>query len=131
MAKYDHPGQPLKFQSVEELQKLIDKYFDETPFTQWMITGLAVALDTSRQTLINYESKDGYFDAIKRAKLKIEYAYEARLAKRGGAGDIFALKNFGWKDKQDVDVTTNGENINATPDPALAAEFSEWLKNKK
>lgn len=98
-------GQPLKFKTVEELQEKIDKYFascdeNEEPIS---ITGLALALGTSRETLCNYENKDGYFDTIKRAKLYVEHAYEKRLIKRGNGGDIFALKNFGWVDKQEVD----------------------------
>lgn len=96
---------PLKFQSVEELQKKIDEYFDSCneesePIT---ITGLALALDTSRETLCNYEEKAEYFDTIKRAKLRVQHAYEKRLVRRGNGGDIFALKNFGWVDKQEVD----------------------------
>lgn len=34
------------------------------------------------------------------AKLKIENAYEVSLREKGGAGNIFALKNFGWIDEQ-------------------------------
>lgn len=100
---------PLKFQSVEELQKKIDEYFDSCneesePIT---ITGLALALDTSRETLCNYEEKAEYFDTIKRAKLRVQHAYEKRLVRRGNGGDIFALKNFGWVDSQKVDTTMN------------------------
>lgn len=96
---------PLKFKTVEELQQKIDNYFascdeQEEPIT---ITGLALALDTSRETLCNYEEKEEYFDAIKRAKLRVQHAYEKRLVKRGNGGDIFALKNFGWVDKTEVD----------------------------
>ena len=97
-------GRPLKFATPEEMQKQIDAYFkdcqeNDIPLT---ITGLALALDTDRQTLINYEKRDAYFDTVKRAKMKIENAYELRLIKSGRAGDIFALKNFGWTDKQDL-----------------------------
>ena len=40
------------------------------------ISGLAVALDTSRQTLINYEEREEFFDTIKRAKQFIESIVE-------------------------------------------------------
>lgn len=99
-------GRPLKFQSVEELQKKIDEYFGTTSEERQTITGLALYLDTSRETLMNYEEKDGYFDTIKRAKDRIQETYEHSLKKRGNAGDIFALKNFGWTDKQEI-VQTN------------------------
>jgi len=104
-------GRPLKFKTVEELQEKIDKYFKdcekkEIPLT---ITGLALALDTDRQTLMNYEHKEDYFDTIKKAKLKIENAYEIRCINRGNGGDIFALKNFGWTDRQEIEQTVKVE----------------------
>lgn len=109
-------GKPLKFQTPDDLQKAVDAYFarckeNDEPLT---ITGLALALDTTRETLMDYEAKDDYSDTIKRAKLKIEHAYELRNIKRGNAGDIFALKNFGWKDKTENEVNIAG-NVNIMP----------------
>ena len=95
-------GQPLKFKSVEELQAKIDGYFawadeNEKPYT---ITGLALYLDTCRQTLLNYQEKDGYMDTVKRAKLRVEnYNEEALHTRTSPTGPIFALKNFGWSDR--------------------------------
>lgn len=102
-------GRPLKFKSVEELQQKIDNYFascdeNEEPIT---ITGLALALDTTRETLCDYGEKDEYSDTVKKAKLRVQHAYEKRLVKRGNGGDIFALKNFGWTDKSEVESTLN------------------------
>ena len=102
-------GRPLKFSSVEELQDKIDKYFascdeQEEPIT---ITGLALALDTTRETLCDYEENEIFSDTVKRAKLRVQHAYEKRLVRRGNGGDIFALKNFGWVDSQKVDTTMN------------------------
>lgn len=96
-------GRPLKYKSVEEIQPLIDAYFINTPVTQQTITGLALALDTDRATLINYAKRDEFFNAIRRAKTKVENAYELSLRVRGSAGDIFGLKNFGWTDKTEVE----------------------------
>jgi len=98
-------GKPLKFKTPEELQQKISDYIEDCnkegiPLT---ITGLALALDTNRQTLINYANKDEYAHIVERAKLIIENAYELRLIESGRSGDIFALKNFGWTDKQEVD----------------------------
>jgi len=99
-----HPGgRPLKFKSVEELQELADQYFADTPEVEWTITGLALALDTTRQTLINYEDKDEFLDTIKKYKTRVENAYEKSLRKYGRSGDIFGLKNFGWKDRSEVE----------------------------
>ena len=100
-------GRPLKFKSVEELESKMKSYFNETKIEEWTITWLAVYLDTSRETLINYQKRDEYFDTIKKGKDKIEYAYELSLRKRWSSWDIFWLKNFGWVDKIQTDNTTN------------------------
>ena len=93
-------GQPLKFKSAEALQKKIDGYFSkcddkEKPYT---ISGLAYALNSCRQTLLNYAERDEYLDTVKRAKLKIEaYAEESLFIARNTNGIMFNLKNnFGW-----------------------------------
>lgn len=113
----DSVGRPPKFRAVEELQEKIDAYFAECaengePLT---ITGLALALDTTRDVLMDYQRKDegepdGFSNAMKKAKLRIEHAYELRNIGRGNAGDIFALKNFGWSDRQEVKVS-GGMNL--------------------
>jgi hypothetical protein len=101
-------GRPLKFGTVEELQEKIDAYFTECidkkkPFT---ITGLALALDTSRRVLCEYEGKDAYSNAVKKAKLRCEnFAEELLFAGSNAAGAIFALKNYGWRDKQEQELT--------------------------
>lgn len=102
-------GRPLKFKSVEELQEKIDAYFascdeENEPIT---ITGLALALDTTRDTLCDYGERSEFSDTIKKAKLRVENAYEKRLVRRGNGGDVFALKNFGWKDTKDIDGNLN------------------------
>jgi hypothetical protein len=104
-------GRPLKFETVEILQEQIDKYFKDTPKDEWTITGLALALNTSRKVLCEYEYKDEFSNAIKRAKLVVENGYEIDLKKSGRTGTIFALKNFDWKDKNETDLTTLGEKI--------------------
>lgn len=97
-------GRPLKFQSVEELQTAIDAYFaqclvDDEPLT---ITGLALALDTTRKTLIEYEGREEFVNTIKKAKTRVENYAEKRLFSGNATGPIFALKNFDWTDKQTV-----------------------------
>jgi hypothetical protein len=107
-------GRPLKFNSVEDLQIKIDEFFEITPVEDRTITGLALHLNTFRDVLMDYEAgnydddKD-FSSTIKRAKARIANEYEKRLVKRGNAGDIFALKNFGWSDKQEIDMNIKGE----------------------
>lgn len=168
-------GRPLKFQSLIELQTMIDAYFYDcdphpvevtrykwheieetyevtvrgkqvektrmvtdhsqkpetyTEFTlsdreSYSITGLALALDTNRLTLLNYE--DGtylkteddedydpeenalmteFINTIKRAKAKIEHDVQRRLESNAVVGTIFNLKNnFTWIDRQETDGT--------------------------
>ena len=108
-------GRPLKFESVVDLQLQIEDYFAKTQLHEQTITGLAIHLDTSRETLCNYLEKDEYFDTIKKAKDRIEHAYEMRGLAVGNAFDIFRLKNMGWKDKQEQEITgANGGPIQVT-----------------
>jgi len=99
-------GRPLKFKTPQALQKVVDEYFKTTKSVEWTITGLALAIDTSREGLINYAKRDDYSNIVRRAKLKVENSYELSLRKNGRAGDIFGLKNFGWKDKKDLGLST-------------------------
>lgn len=98
-------GRPLKFQSVEELQLSIDNYFAVTPKDEWTWTGLALFLDTDKETLKDYrEDREGFIAPLKKALLKVENGYEIDLKKSGRTGTIFALKNFDWKDKNESEL---------------------------
>ena len=107
-------GRPLKFNSAVEMQTAINEYFakcdaEDRPYT---VSGLAVALDTNRQTLINYEGKDEFVDTIKNAKAKIEAYNEEMLYNKNipTVGVIFNLKNnYGWKDKQEIEAEVNSD----------------------
>lgn len=101
-------GRPLKFPSVEDLENKINQYFQSSkesgdPIT---ITGLACALDTSRKVLVEYEERDEYSNAIKRAKQFIEAYFEKMLiTKTNVAGVIFSLKNnYKRVDKHEIEA---------------------------
>lgn len=102
---------------------------EQVPYT---ITGLALALSTSRETLLDYEEREEFSDTIKEAKLKVENFTEQLLFSPSPTGPIFNLKNnYGWKDKTEQDVTSNGETIPMLPvDPVMAAQFAEFLKQE-
>ena len=105
-------GRPLKFETVELLQKKIDAYFADTPKDEWTITGLALALDTSRKVLCEYEDdRPEFSNSIKRSKLIVENGYEIDLKKSGRAGTIFALKNFDWTDKNETNLLNAGKSF--------------------
>lgn len=109
-------GRPLKFKTIEELQKVIDCYFakmaeplyfnkDGAPVHEPLtITGLALALDTTRQTLMDYQEREEFTDAIRKAKTRVENYAEQKLFGSTPTGPIFALKNFGWDDKNQQEV---------------------------
>ncbi len=61
--------------------------------------------------------------SVKRAKLLIENGYEVDLRKTGNpAGSIFALKNMGWSDRQEVEFrgALAHLDVGALPDALVA-----------
>lgn len=95
-------GKPLKFKTRQELIDVINEYFKKEEFEDYSVTGLALAVG-SKQLIQDYEEREDFGDIIKEAKLIVENSYELDLRKNGGAHNIFALKNFGWKDKTEVE----------------------------
>jgi hypothetical protein len=83
------------------------------PYT---IVGLAQHLGTTRQTLLDYQERDGFFDTIKNAKVKCEaYTVEQLFQPKIAAGVIFNLKNnYGYTDK--IDHTSDGKPM---PQPII------------
>ncbi len=106
-------GRPLKFKSPEEIWEKGLKYFSECrefkkPIT---VTGLCIALTTTRDVLMDYQDERGeeFSNTIKGLKLFCEnYAEEQLYQGKNAAGPIFALKNFGWKDKTESDHNIKG-----------------------
>ena len=90
--------------TVRQLKKRVDNYFATTPQEEQSVTGLALALDTSRQSLSNWEKDRELGPIVTMAKTRIEHAYELIGVERGRAFDIFRLKNMGWKDRYETDT---------------------------
>ena len=109
-------GRPLKFKSAEELQEKIDSWLEDCkkknrPLT---ITGLAIALDTTRETLLDYQEKEEFSDTIIKAKQLCEnYADEYLFTGKNVAGAIFNMVNNykGWKNKYNQDITSGDKPI--------------------
>lgn len=112
------PGRPPIWDDADAFAAAVDEYFDNEEISHtW--TGLAYHLGfESRQSLEDYKDKPGFSYSIKRALLKIEEIYEKALFHKNAAGPIFALKNFGWKDKQEI----RHEGI---PDPTFHVRISK------
>jgi len=127
-------GRPPKFESVEQLQSLIDAYFEteegkDTP----TITGLALALDTTRKTLLDYCETDTEFSyTIKKAKARVERKMEQCLYGNNVTGLIFNLKNnFGWKDRTETDITSDQKPLSDTSlTPDKIALFAKVLSDQ-
>src|SRR2546426_212641 len=105
-------GRPLKFKTVEDMKKLIDAYFEKCAIEKrpLTITGLALALDTSRKVLLEYEDdRPEYRNTIKKAKeMCHNYAEEFLFSGRNIVGAIFNLKNnYGWHEKQETEHSGN------------------------
>ena len=133
--KPKHAGwRPHKFTCPLALAKRIDEYRDYCkegkkhvsiyqgePHTYTKpipptVSGLASFLWTNRETLVQYQEKDLFSDAIKEAKQKIQASYEENLLDwtHNPAGAIFVLKNNYWrKDKTEVQQINANIDLNA------------------
>jgi hypothetical protein len=93
------------------------------------ITGLAVHLNTSRLTLINYEMKEEFINTVKAAKDTIELHWEKMLEGSNVTGVIFNLKNnYKWQDKHEQELTNPDGSLN--PMNALTVEELRKLAGK-
>ena len=99
-------GRPPMWDDSEAFAKKVEEYFDTEKMPTW--SGLALYMGfESRQSLDEYKKKPEFAYPIKKALLRIEGIYETSLRNGNAvAGSIFALKNFGWTDKQEIDQKT-------------------------
>ena len=117
-------GRPAKYETVEDMQKLIVEYFNECEAEgkKPTVTGMGYVLGMDRKDLLNYERcfeldrlkqypdsvRRGFVNTIKDAKRFIESCLEDKLINSNTTpiGLIFALKNnYGWVDKQEIEQT--------------------------
>jgi hypothetical protein len=61
-----------------------------------------------RKTLWDYAAKPGFSDAVEKARTRLEMAWEKRLAGTACTGAIFWLKNQGWTDKTEQEISGKG-----------------------
>lgn len=125
-------GRPPHYETPEELTTACDAYFEyilgefhtekqavlnpETEQTEmkdvkvWdrfpepaTVTGLALYLGfCHRSSLDDYSKKEEFSHIIKKARSRVEHAYEKNLYADKPTGAIFALKNMGWVDAQNL-----------------------------
>lgn len=123
---YYDASKPEDIETVTELCKtyfeiLISETFGKPP----TVTGLALHLGFDcKNTLYDYAKKIEFSNPIKRALTTIEQYHEEMAA--GGdkcVGNIFVLKNFGWRDTMDLNhggQPENPINLSRLSDAALA-----------
>lgn len=123
-------GRLRKYNSPEEMQPLIDAYFESCDkkkevintdkgikviYEPYTVSGLCLALDMSRETLLQYEKLETFSDTIKRAKKRIENWIESKAlnGQINPTVSIFNLKNnFGWTDKTETEISNKkGESF--------------------
>ena len=142
-------GKPLKFKSPEDMQALINQYFqkpeiiDKTEIPD--VEGLCYFLDTSRKVLMEYEERDGYGNAIKSAKTRIA-ACKKQLGMQGKIPPaIFCFdfkNNHGYVDKQEVAhtgadgqpltvIVHRGSDLTALPEPVEQIENAQVLDHQE
>lgn len=134
-------GRPPMYETAEEMQEVIDRYFEDCEGKLYTdesgepkldrfgneiylgakpptVTGLALAIGfNSRQALLNYEAKPEFIDTVTRAKARVEAYAEARLFDKDGAnGAKFSLANNfrSWKEKQEIEMTGNVIKVELT-----------------
>jgi hypothetical protein len=99
-------SRPRKYDDPEELQLVIDKYFEDikTP----TISGLSLYCGfADRHSFYAYEKHEKFSHTIKRARARITEMYEKNMVGNNAAGSIFMLKNLGYSDKSEIDLNAN------------------------
>ena len=119
-------GRPPVFSTPEEMESKACEYFESLitesddgfyvkPST---ITGVALFLGfNSRQGFYEYSKRPVFSDIVTRIQLAVENSYEKNLNSKFATGATFALKNMGWKDKQEIDNKLSG-SIERKLDPS-------------
>lgn len=122
-------GQSPTYKNPKDLEKKIQKYLATTELTgdPLTISGLCYHCGfESRQSFYDYEKKDAFSYTIKRARFAIEVSYEKNLHSKTPAGSIFALKNLGWSDNQQIKHEITHSDIS---DDELVSRINKLFKS--
>lgn len=113
----------LKVKTPEEMYEKAVEYFARCQASgdSIRICGLTLALGlSSRAVLDAYENREGYSEIVSWMKCVVEDSYEKELLGKHPVGAIFALKQFGWRDRpESSDESAN--NIAAVITAAIRA----------
>ena len=116
MTKIETRGRPQLYtdEQSSEFAARVDEYFDDDSNLPFRITGLALWLGMTKETLYQYEKRPFFSDSVKRARLKIEDQHVRDvLTKQQIGGPIFVLKAcFGYKESNDLTLNHGGQADN-------------------
>lgn len=118
-------GRPPKFSNPEDMQAVIDVYFKELGENEIpTMAGLALELGMTSRALRDYTKKDEFLPTVKKARQRVEAAWEQSLI-RGGGGAVFWMKNnANYRDKQETEVS-GGLNITGITRSIVDAKDTE------
>lgn len=129
------PGRPRLYDTPDQFDAAVLAYQAYCQEMQEPVTwtGLALFLGFANRSAIDeYAKYDGFSYSVKRAKAFVEHEYEKRLCTGNATGPIFALKNFGWSDKQELEHRSpDGSMTPAAPlDPATVKAIAKQLDDE-
>ena len=119
-------GPERKYKTPELMDKRCVEYFewvkqgDEDDKRYPTVTGLIIFLKLSKATFYVYKERVGYKEILARASMMVENGYEMELRSRNVTGSIFALKQFGWTDRQDINQSIVVQSL-----PSISLDGSE------
>jgi hypothetical protein len=130
------PRYHLKFEDPEAFRVSVEAYFANTPEHEWTMAGLAADLGTTVNMLRNNLAKreggvSKFAEIVESAKTLIEARVERQLLSgKGGAAEIFWLKNAGWSDRQELDAKVSGDvHINVISYAPTSGQTAQGLES--
>ncbi len=97
-------GKALKYPKPELLLKRGMEYVQQRNKEKKPVlySGLLLWLGLSRTTFLEYGKRDKFGEIVDTLKTYIQKDYEELLHSGKPVGAIFALKQFGWKDEENL-----------------------------
>ena len=89
-----------------EWEKKIWEYFEVTPQKEWTFGSLYLFLGIGATKFKELGKKTSYKDGADYVRARMSDQYERRLSTNNSTGAIFALKNMGWSDTADLNITS-------------------------
>lgn len=114
MAEENVGGRPPIIDTPEEFNRLVNEYVANCKANGEPVTFTGMALHmgfASRQSFYDYGKRDGFSYSALRARSFVELEYEKVIARNGDkscGGAQFALRNHGWADKHELEVSGAG-----------------------